>query len=814
MSRQRISGTFPFFLFLPLFLLNITSCGSAQILGLSRREAADLLRKGDYSFIRRSELPSDFSPAVSRLKQLEGVDPAAAFYAGLFIAANGNEAIAETAPGSAEENKNSYSAHELSILLFCAVLDSPSLPAGKEAAGKLIPLILESGEEREARNTLGYLDSVNMKGKPDAHMVTLRAACLYSLGRFDETLKILSANSAAAESAAENSVAIDTVDEWNRCLAFFSARKATPAADNENFRKDITAFLLKNLPAEIRSWAFNEVFASEQILSAEETTAISNRLSVLPYHTYLNSMRQALLDGGSIFFRHPDLIADLGRAYQYTPARREEGARLFKAWAALLENPESAPEDGDYRALGNYIKTLDSEALRERRFLILFYLGRIERAGEDFTSSSDSFKRALDFAPNELQSDACIWYMLMNTFNREPSAALSLALSTMPRWNDVSYFADILDRLSCYLSARRRWTSLLEIFDGLERKNAGGAAHAGASLAQFAWILGRAEQEGYINTGRGAKSLFRIAFEEGKDAFYYRAMAASKLGETFAPEPSAEPRPDRGSPPEKDNQGKEKEPYKERKDETDFILGFFEYGAASLALPYIQEREELLSVPELRKIAEALSSSGYWKESLNLVSRYTGRVDYKISRQDLLLFYPRPFRELMEKNAKEMELGPEILYGLIRTESYFQSEIVSRAGAIGLAQLMEPTALEMAGRIARRGGNDYRGPDGIDLKDPGISIHIGSFYLRYLTEQMGNPMLALLAYNGGMGRVRRWLNTDRQQKGGGLPQDIFLETIEITETREYGRRVLAAAAVYGYLYYGMTMESVAADMYR
>jgi len=158
----------------------------------------------------------------------------------------------------------------------------------------------------------------------------------------------------------------------------------------------------------------------------------------------------------------------------------------------------------------------------------------------------------------------------------------------------------------------------------------------------------------------------------------------------------------------------------------------------------------------------------------------------------------------------EMELAPEILFALIRTESFFGADAVSHAGAVGLAQLMPATAADVAARIARRGGPDYRSTNGIDLKDPETNIHLGAFYLRQLTNQMGNPMLALLAYNGGQGRVRRWLAADRQL--GGLPEDLFLETIEYNETREYGRQVLAAAAVYGYLYYGMSMEKTAANI--
>ncbi|MCL2127354.1 MAG: transglycosylase SLT domain-containing protein, partial [Treponema sp.] len=106
-------------------------------------------------------------------------------------------------------------------------------------------------------------------------------------------------------------------------------------------------------------------------------------------------------------------------------------------------------------------------------------------------------------------------------------------------------------------------------------------------------------------------------------------------------------------------------------------------------------------------------------------------------------------------------------------------------------------------RIRRQGGPDYfRRGDGpaesaVDLKDPEANIHIGASYLAYLNGRMGDPLLALLAYNGGMGRVRRWRGAMRENLSPGL----FLETVEFSETREYGRKVIAAEAVYRELYY-------------
>jgi soluble lytic murein transglycosylase len=60
-----------------------------------------------------------------------------------------------------------------------------------------------------------------------------------------------------------------------------------------------------------------------------------------------------------------------------------------------------------------------------------------------------------------------------------------------------------------------------------------------------------------------------------------------------------------------------------------------------------------------------------------------------------------------------------------------------------------------------------------------------------------------------MGRIRRW----RAAKPH-LPEDLFLETIAYAETRDYGRKVLGAAAAYGFLYYDLSMEAVIADIFR
>jgi soluble lytic murein transglycosylase len=56
-------------------------------------------------------------------------------------------------------------------------------------------------------------------------------------------------------------------------------------------------------------------------------------------------------------------------------------------------------------------------------------------------------------------------------------------------------------------------------------------------------------------------------------------------------------------------------------------------------------------------------------------------------------------------------------------------------------------------------------------------------------------LISLMAYNAGINRVRRLRNANK------MPSDLFLETVSISETRNYGRRVMSAAAVYEELYY-------------
>ncbi|MDR1278223.1 MAG: lytic transglycosylase domain-containing protein [Treponema sp.] len=520
------------------------------------------------------------------------------------------------------------------------------------------------------------------------------------------------------------------------------------------------------------------------IFPAEEA-AINGRIAVSrsSFAEGLQFFRIVLEEDRGLFFRYPELLNDLGRCFQYAPAGNE-GIDLFLDWDKELAGDQAespAPAAG-----------LSGEI----RFRLLFFAGRIAR--QRGSRGAELFIRALPFAPDSLQEDACIWYILDAALQASPEKAAALTAVWMPRWNDGAYFSDLLDRLAQYLTVNRSWGDLVLLLEEMQGRN----GSPGSSLAQYACIIGMAVSGGlYVppgGEGTGGESFFRLAYETGGASPYYRALSASFLEKSPGLFPGNIPaRPAR------------EKPGAQNRELMEFLGGFFEYGAASFALPAILARKDDLSAGELRSLAAALEKAGRCAEAIRLVSFLMEQPGYELNRADLELFYPRPFQKIIEENAQEAGLRRELLFALVRTESAFQPEIVSRAGALGLAQLMPATAADMAGRIKNRGGPDYTGNGGPDLRNPAVNIHIGAVYLRYLSDRLENPFLAILAYNGGMNRVRRWRNGEQ-----GLPAELFLETIPYSETREYGRRVLAAALIYGYLYYDLKIGPFFSDMLK
>jgi soluble lytic murein transglycosylase len=145
--------------------------------------------------------------------------------------------------------------------------------------------------------------------------------------------------------------------------------------------------------------------------------------------------------------------------------------------------------------------------------------------------------------------------------------------------------------------------------------------------------------------------------------------------------------------------------------------------------------------------------------------------------------YPMPWLELVD--AHRGELPRALVYATMRQESGFQSEVVSRAGAVGLMQVMPELATKIVGApVTRRA-----------LQNPEENIDLGVREMKALADQLNHVYpLSIAAYNAGKSRVRRWL-----RESGRMELDRFVERIPFNETRNYVRRVSTHYARYRYL---------------
>ena len=162
---------------------------------------------------------------------------------------------------------------------------------------------------------------------------------------------------------------------------------------------------------------------------------------------------------------------------------------------------------------------------------------------------------------------------------------------------------------------------------------------------------------------------------------------------------------------------------------------------------------------------------------------------FNIENKILMHFYPKKYEEYVYQYSKELNIDPMLTFAIIKTESNFKENIVSRSGAIGLMQLMEETAKEQAAKI----GMNYNSET---LYNPEDNIKLGLYYFDTLFNYFNeNYILAFVAYNAGLGNTKKWINEGiLKENGEGA------ENIPFTETNMYVRKIVRNYKIYSELY--------------
>lgn len=151
------------------------------------------------------------------------------------------------------------------------------------------------------------------------------------------------------------------------------------------------------------------------------------------------------------------------------------------------------------------------------------------------------------------------------------------------------------------------------------------------------------------------------------------------------------------------------------------------------------------------------------------------------------VLYPlSDYKRIVVAAAIEYDIDVYMLFGIIKTESGFNSNAISERGATGLMQLTEKTAAYVA---------ELKGVKNYDLKDSRTNVDFGCYYLKYLFGKFAVRDTVLAAYNAGEGKVSTWLKDVRYSDDGKT-----IKTIPIVETREYVKRINDSSAKYKKLY--------------
>ena len=152
-------------------------------------------------------------------------------------------------------------------------------------------------------------------------------------------------------------------------------------------------------------------------------------------------------------------------------------------------------------------------------------------------------------------------------------------------------------------------------------------------------------------------------------------------------------------------------------------------------------------------------------------------------------FYPKKYSEYVEKYSTEYNVDSLLIYSIIKAESNFNQNAVSSSGAKGLMQLMNLTATEIANEI----NENYEEENLLDVEK---NIMLGTKYYSDLEQKYGgNMLLALAAYNAGIGNVTQWIEAGIIREDGS---DI--ENIPFKETNMYVRKIINNYRMYQKLY--------------
>ena len=416
----------------------------------------------------------------------------------------------------------------------------------------------------------------------------------------------------------------------------------------------------------------------------------------------------------------------------------------------------------------------------EARWSLLFHSALCRRSMQHYYTSGALLTEALDWAVSSYDYDRTLWYWLDVLDKRGENLAAALEDKAF-LWHEPDFFDDLVDRAASDRVYIGQWRDLLSLEEALAQWG------SGESRDRLGWIVAMGGREGFLSLSeedinsrlekiaeRNLGSLYTLMaqYQTGGKIRYYHSLDETGYREVSRDEPLL----------------------------SVVFTGLIGRDNIRGARLWYERYPSKLSWDSRRKYAYLLRRNGDSLESIRVIGSLSRSKGYIYSREDLNLLYPLEYAGSLEYWCREYDLSLSFFQALVKTESGYDKDIVSYAGAVGLSQLMPATAEERM---------ELMGLQGASLTEPDINIALGTGYMRWLYDRdyISSSVQAAAAYNGGPGSVRKW-----NRAMAGYPMILYMEGIPFTQTRDYVKSLVQGALVYSFLYEDTPLEQILTEL--
>lgn len=283
------------------------------------------------------------------------------------------------------------------------------------------------------------------------------------------------------------------------------------------------------------------------------------------------------------------------------------------------------------------------------------------------------------------------------------------------------------------------------------------------------WLARAYEQRGDANSKRIAMGIYQRLAKSGDD--YHNLLAQQRLGEAYSKRVQYQPTASDFRRLDQDIHFRRAFALK-RINASDIYINREWNWAVRQA--YLREDDGLLLAA-----AQRAADMGWYDRAIYAANRTINKHNDRLS-------YLTPHQNTVVSYSQNVGLDPAWAYGLMRQESRFVTHARSSVGAGGLMQIMPETAKQ----VAKKMGETY---NPAVLTDMNTNVRYGTYYLSMIQGQLSdNAVLATAGYNAGPNRARRW-----QASTGTIAADQYVESIPLSETRDYVKNVMTNATHYG-----------------